>query len=534
MHTVFEFHIKLIIGVCYYLAMKKRLILSLVTGLLFVFVPVVFVFSAEYKLATEEDCKLLENNGFKQECIPGKTLMSDVSLSLLGSECSVNGEDPKSFLLKRLNNSSSHVTQLNTGFACCLARFVNSAEQSGHKITIRSGYRSPQRQAQLKATKGKWAGSPGGWVGGVCQGSRHNCGIAADLNFNGTHVGASLQNCMNNPACKWAHENAQKFGLLFRLLGGCGKNNGQICEPWHVEPMSQSQNSTCIIGSDQRYAGTNDTNTPALNQNGTQNLQGFGQGTGNPNILTPDNSTQYPNVAQNGNNQILSDDEINEYIRNYFSSDQINSEINDDTNIQTDDAEKSAFTLTEDKKELLNNNRENGTLDAQEYSSIQSNGINERSTENENKIRQIKQEIVSKYLSGEIPKTPENTRLVYVALNGTPTQQKQAMLQLKEILLSINDSHKRNVDIANNFYIDPASNESIFNLSEKDYKQRKSYYLNYTPWGALFSVRKNNDTVNIKNSIESLFMNNDEEVNISIWSIIWERIKNMFIAVYNI
>jgi len=82
-------------------------------------------------------------------------------------------------------------------------------------ISISSGYRSPERQAELfrdavakygsEAAARKWVAPPGK--------SRHNHGIAADLAF------------ATDADRQWAHENAGQFGLNFRM--------GH--EPWHIE-----------------------------------------------------------------------------------------------------------------------------------------------------------------------------------------------------------------------------------------------------------------------------------------------------------
>ena len=53
----------------------------------------------------------------------------------------------------------------------------------------------------------KWVAPPGK--------SQHNHGNAADLRY------------ANDAARKWAHENAARFGLHFRMGN----------EPWHIEPI---------------------------------------------------------------------------------------------------------------------------------------------------------------------------------------------------------------------------------------------------------------------------------------------------------
>jgi hypothetical protein len=99
----------------------------------------------------------------------------------------------------------------NPDFSDALQRMI--AARPG--ISIYSGYRSPERQAELfqnaiakygSAEKARhWVAPPGH--------SRHNMGIAADLAFASPEDKA------------WAHANAANFGLNFRM--------GH--EPWHIE-----------------------------------------------------------------------------------------------------------------------------------------------------------------------------------------------------------------------------------------------------------------------------------------------------------
>jgi hypothetical protein len=82
-------------------------------------------------------------------------------------------------------------------------------------LRISSGYRSPERQAELYAEALKKYGSPEAarkWVA-LPGKSRHNHGHAPDLKFE------------NDAARAWAHENAVKYGLAFPMSH----------EPWHVE-----------------------------------------------------------------------------------------------------------------------------------------------------------------------------------------------------------------------------------------------------------------------------------------------------------
>lgn len=99
---------------------------------------------------------------------------------------------------------------------------------SGGKISITSGKRSTERQAQLweqalkkygsESAARKWVAPPRGYRlsdGSIAQGSRHEMGLAADLKY------------ADDAIRRWAHENARQYGLHFPLGN----------EPWHIEPI---------------------------------------------------------------------------------------------------------------------------------------------------------------------------------------------------------------------------------------------------------------------------------------------------------
>lgn len=102
----------------------------------------------------------------------------------------------------------------NPEYATRLQAFIAA---SGGRITITSGFRSPERQAELfraavakygsEAAARKWVAPPGK--------SNHGKGIAADLGF------------ADASAREWAHANAARFGLHFPMSW----------EPWHIEPI---------------------------------------------------------------------------------------------------------------------------------------------------------------------------------------------------------------------------------------------------------------------------------------------------------
>ncbi|GEM_PF-6770212 len=174
----------------------------------------------------------------------------------------------KAFLQKRNLKPPGDVKGLNTDFANRLAKFFKAAEASGYKLTIFSGYRSPKRQAVLfkravarygsESAARKWVAPPGR--------SNHNKGRAVDLRFNGQ---AKL-NCSRNSACIWAHKNASRYGLRFRMSH----------EPWHVEPYGNVKKGG---EGDVKFAGVTTGNTVyGQARQTTQSAQ---------NIQQPDSST---------------------------------------------------------------------------------------------------------------------------------------------------------------------------------------------------------------------------------------------------
>lgn len=96
--------------------------------------------------------------------------------------------------------------------------FMNAPPEIQKQLQVYSGYRSPERQAELwKGALAKY-GSPEAarkWVAPPGR-SNHGHGQAADLRF------------LDRTARDWAHSNASKYGLAFPLGN----------EPWHIELAS--------------------------------------------------------------------------------------------------------------------------------------------------------------------------------------------------------------------------------------------------------------------------------------------------------
>ena len=111
------------------------------------------------------------------------------------------------------HSSQAEVKGLNAAFNSQLQRMI---KDSGGRIKVNSGYRSPERQAQLFAAAVKKYGSEKAARKYVAPPGRsnHNHGLAADLGYTGDGE-------------QWAHANAGRYGLVFPM--------GH--EPWHVEPV---------------------------------------------------------------------------------------------------------------------------------------------------------------------------------------------------------------------------------------------------------------------------------------------------------
>jgi hypothetical protein len=131
--------------------------------------------------------------------------------------------------------SLEHVTGLQSDFASRLTALLSSAPPDiRNGLGIYSGYRSPERQAELfnaavkkygsVSAARKWVAPPGS--------SFHGKGLATDLSYKGQSLARAPQNVVT-----WAHENAPKFGLYFPL----GHEN------WHIEPIGTRPNAATQI-----------------------------------------------------------------------------------------------------------------------------------------------------------------------------------------------------------------------------------------------------------------------------------------------
>lgn len=134
--------------------------------------------------------------------------------------------------LRKYNlKDESHISGLKGPFADKMAKFLHAASAAGKTIKINSGYRSIAHQARLyraavarygEAGARRWVAPPGS--------SKHNHGLAVDLVYGTNSDSRGTQSAAGRAAKTWAHANAGRFGLNFRMSH----------EPWHVEPNGAS------------------------------------------------------------------------------------------------------------------------------------------------------------------------------------------------------------------------------------------------------------------------------------------------------
>ncbi|MFD6092807.1 M15 family metallopeptidase [Oerskovia sp. NPDC060338] len=105
--------------------------------------------------------------------------------------------------------------------ACAASQSLDSLNAAfvgafGRNLTISGGYRSFSEQVSTKASRGKWAATPGT--------SNHGWGLAVDL-------GGGI-NSFSSPEYRWMKANAARFGFVHPAWAEPG---GSLPEPWHWE-----------------------------------------------------------------------------------------------------------------------------------------------------------------------------------------------------------------------------------------------------------------------------------------------------------
>jgi hypothetical protein len=149
-----------------------------------------------------------------------------------GGTAAKYGYSVGNLIRKDKGGSVSGTQGLTDAFSQRLTQMILDARAQGIDLGVGSGYRSYEKQKKLweqalkkygSAEKArKWVAPPGG--------SFHNKGLAVDLHSSGNALGKEK----NAKATEWAHANAKKYGLHFRM--------GH--EPWHIEPIEASKSKS--------------------------------------------------------------------------------------------------------------------------------------------------------------------------------------------------------------------------------------------------------------------------------------------------
>ena len=132
------------------------------------------------------------------------------------------GEAYMDGLRRAFTGGQSDVEGFQRDFAEKLSAFIEEAGRQAGDISIYSAHRSLERQSELfRAAVRKYGSEEAArkWVAKPTPEAPHVKGIAADLNFESEAVK------------KWAHDNAESFGLVFRMSH----------EGWHIELANQAK-----------------------------------------------------------------------------------------------------------------------------------------------------------------------------------------------------------------------------------------------------------------------------------------------------
>lgn len=187
----------------------------------------------EPKLITQNNTATLQYPK-KEETLKPKNKKQGGSIELYLDDKGIKKYKDYGYIVEELPEAKKGLENsgLTDDFSKRLTQFITDAQAQGIDLGIGSGFRSYEKQDLLwknalkkygSAEKArKWVAPPGK--------SNHNKGLAVDLNSSGQFLGKKG----NSKATNWAHANANKYGLHFRMSH----------EPWHIEPIEKSNASS--------------------------------------------------------------------------------------------------------------------------------------------------------------------------------------------------------------------------------------------------------------------------------------------------
>lgn len=133
------------------------------------------------------------------------------------------------------SNITSNERQLRSVTAEALRRLADAAKADGLTVTLQSGYRSYDFQANLYNRYVSQQGQAVADTQSARAGhSEHQTGLALDVGGT-TSPACNLETCFAiSPEGKWITLNAYKYGFIIRYPAGKTSVTGYMYEPWHL------------------------------------------------------------------------------------------------------------------------------------------------------------------------------------------------------------------------------------------------------------------------------------------------------------
>lgn len=136
--------------------------------------------------------------------------------------------------------ATSKGMQLRREAAEALTRMFEAAEQeAGHKLYIKSAYRSWQTQNTMYQSRLERYGKDDGVVAQPGS-SDHQTGLGVDvLNYAWTQREGMTPAFGQEPEAQWMEQNCARFGFILRYLPEKQEITGIIYEPWHLRYVGE-------------------------------------------------------------------------------------------------------------------------------------------------------------------------------------------------------------------------------------------------------------------------------------------------------
>lgn len=129
--------------------------------------------------------------------------------------------------------------QLRAAAAQALTEMFDAAEKDGHKLYVKSAYRSYQTQNVMYQNRVERYGKDDGVVA-FPGSSDHQTGLGVDLlNYDWTQREGMTPAFGETAEAKWMEENAARFGYVLRYMQEKQEITGIIYEPWHFRYVGE-------------------------------------------------------------------------------------------------------------------------------------------------------------------------------------------------------------------------------------------------------------------------------------------------------